>query len=127
MKALKTMILCAIMMVCGMNVMADNRDNLIYNSEEVNGLVMSQTVYKNEGGMLINYQKLVYQYDAQNRRIEEVTMKWNNSKNAWVNDVCIRSSYEGKSIINTYYKWNNKQNEFVLVPEMTLTIDNPNL
>lgn len=121
------MILCAIMMVCGMNAMADNRDNLIYNSEEVNGLVMSQTVYKNEDGALVNYQKISYQYDAQNRRIEEISMKWNSNKNAWVNDICIRSAYEGKSITNTYYKWNNKKGEFVMVPEMTITMDNPNL
>ena len=127
MKTLKTMILCTIMMVCGMNAMADNRDNLIYNSEEVNGLVMSQTVYKNEDGALVNYQKISYQYDAQNRRIEEVSMKWNSNKNTWVNDICIRSAYEGKSITNTYYKWNNKKGEFVMVPEMTITIDNPNL
>ena len=27
----------------------------------------------------------------------------------------------------TYYKWNKKKQDYVLVPEMTITMDNPNM
>lgn len=127
MKALKTMIICAMMTLCGMNAMADGNDNLIYNSEEVNGVTVGQTVYKKTNGMLTNYLKYAYKHDAQNRVIEEEAMKWSSTKNDWVKDICIRYAYEGKSITNTYYKWNAKKGQYVLVPEMTVTIDNPNL
>ena len=29
--------------------------------------------------------------------------------------------------ITNYYKWNNRKSEFILAPEMTVTMDNPNL
>ena len=36
MKTLKTLILFSFLFVCGMSASADNKSNLIYNSEEVN-------------------------------------------------------------------------------------------
>ena len=39
----------------------------------------------------------------------------------------MRYSYQGKSITTTYYKWNNRKKDYILVPEMTVTIDNPNM
>ena len=49
MKTLKTLILFSFLFVCGMNVSADNKSNLIYNSEEVNG--MKVVSHSNEGGL----------------------------------------------------------------------------
>ena len=42
-------------------------------------------------------------------------------------DMCIRYAYQGKSITTTYYKWSNKKNTYILIPEMTITMDNPNM
>lgn len=121
--SLKAVILSALLMICGMNVMADNKSNLIYNSEEVNGLKVAETVYKMDGIMLTNYMKYNYKYDDQQRMTESEAQKWNGSKEAWVNDMCIRYAYEGKMVTTTYYKWNQKKGEYVLVPEMTVTMD----
>ena len=127
MKSIKAIILSSLMLIYGMSVNADNRDNLIYNSEEVNGVVVGQIIYRNDNGRLTNYMQYKYKYDAQQRKIEEECLKWNATRNEWVRDIVIRSEYSGKSITNTYYKWNNKKGEYVLVPEMTMTIDNENL
>lgn len=127
MKTLKTLIFFSILCVCGMNASADNSTNLIYNSEEVNGLKVAETVYKMDGSMLANYMKYNYKYDDQNRMTESEALKWNSSKNTWTKDMCIRYQYQGKSITTTYYKWNNKKGEYILVPEMTITMDNPNM
>ena len=54
-------------------------------------------------------------------------MKWNSYKNNWENDLLVRYTYEGKTITTNYYKWNNRKSEFILAPEMTVTMDNPNL
>lgn len=127
MKALKTLILFAVLSVCGMNAMADKSNNLIYNSEEVNGVMVGQTVYKMEGSALANYMKYNYKYDEQNRMIESEALKWDAVREEWKQDMVIRYAYQGKSVTTTYYKWNKKQKDYVLVPEMTVTMDNANL
>ena len=48
-----------------MNASADNKSNLIYNSEEVNGMKVAETVYKMDGSTLANYMKYNYKYDDQ--------------------------------------------------------------
>ncbi|MGL4853237.1 MAG: DUF3836 domain-containing protein [Phocaeicola sp.] len=98
-------------------------DNLIYNAEEVNGVVVSETVYKMNGAMLTNHIKHNYQYDTNQQRIEDETQKWNSNKNCWENDLCIRFEYAGKSVTANYYKWNSKKKAYVHIPEMTVTMD----
>lgn len=98
-------------------------NNLIYNAEEVDGLKVAETVYKMDGGILTNYMKYSYKYDEKKQMIENVSQKWNSAKNEWVNDLCIRYTYDNKSITTEYYKWNNKKKDFILVPEMTVTMD----
>lgn len=98
-------------------------NNLIYNAEEVDGLKVAETVYKMDGGILTNYMKYSYKYDEKKQIIENVSQKWNSTKNEWVNDLCIRYTYDNKSITTEYYKWNNKKKDFILVPEMTVTMD----
>ena len=71
--------------------------------------------------------KYSYKYDDQKRMTESETMKWNSQKNTWENDLRICYAYQGKSITTTYYKWNSKQKAYVLVPDMTVTMDNPSL
>ena len=41
--SLKTVIVSALLLVCGLNASADNKSNLIYNSEEVNGMKVAET------------------------------------------------------------------------------------
>ena len=127
MKALKTLILFSFLFVCGMNVSADNKSNLIYNSEEVNGMKVAETVYKMDGSTLANYMKYNYKYDDNKRMIESETLKWNSTKEEWEKDLRINYTYEGKTVTTNYYKWNNKKRAYVLVPEMTVTMDNTNL
>ena len=38
-------------------------------------------------------------------------------------DLCIRYTYGNKSMTTEYYKWNSKKKEYILVPEMTVTMD----
>lgn len=101
--------------------------NLIYNSEEKDGVMVGQTVYKMDDGTLSNYMKYSYKYDDSQRMTESKTQKWNNHKNEWENDLRISYVYAGKTITTNYYKWSNKSDSYVLVPEMTVTMDNTNL
>ena len=105
---LKTVALSAVILFSAMAASAANKNNLIYNSEEKDGMMVGQTVYKMDSGTLANYMK-------------------NSQKNTWENDLRICYAYQGKSITTTYYKWNSKQKAYVLVPDMTVTMDNPSL
>ena len=121
---LKGILVAAILFIANLTVFAGNPgDNLIYNAEEVNGVVVSETIFKMDGNMLTNYMKHNYKYDANNQRTEDEAQKWNSNKNRWENDLCIRYTYGNKSMTTEYYKWNSKKKEYILVPEMTVTMD----
>ena len=127
MKALnliKITLVAVIAFVANVTVFSANPDNnLIYNAEEVNGVKVSETVYKMDGNMLTNYMKYNYKYDDNQRMTENVSQKWNSMKNRWENDLCIRYTYSNKSTTTEYYKWNARKKDFILVPEMTITMD----
>lgn len=121
---LKGMLFVAMMFIANLTICAGNPgDNLIYNSEEVNGVVVSETVYKMNGTTLTNYAKHNYKYDANQQRTEDEALKWNSTKNCWDNDLCIRYTHGNKSMTTEYYKWNAKKKEYIIVPEMTVTMD----
>ncbi|MCP3893471.1 MULTISPECIES: DUF3836 domain-containing protein [Bacteroides] len=125
---LKGAALLVVLLVSCLSVQARSYDgNLIYNSEEKDGVMVGQTVYKMDNGSLANYMKYNYAYDADQRMIESETLKWSSTNNQWENDLRITYAYSGKSITTNYYKWNKKTHTYVLVPEMTATMDNPNL
>ena len=123
----KSCILSSLLLMGGTNLFANSENNLIYNSEEENGMMVGQTVYKTDGNLLSNYMKYNYKYDDQNRMTESEAMKWNSDLNKWEKDICIHYLYQGKSLTTEYYKWNKKKGKYVLVPEMTVTVDNANL
>ena len=120
-KIFSTILMIAVLFIANLPMNAQN--NLIRNTEEKDGLIVAETVFRLEEGTLINYMKHNYKYDDNKQRIEDEAMKWNDVREEWVKDLCIRYSYTEKSITTEYYKWNKKKNDYVLVPEMTVTMD----
>ncbi len=120
-KIFSTILMIAILFIANLPMNAQN--NLIRNTEKKDGLIVSETVFKLEESTLTNYMKHNYKYDDNKQRIEDEAMKWNAVKEEWVKDLCIRYSYTEKSITTEYYKWNKKKKDYVLVPEMTITMD----
>ena len=120
-KIFSTLFMIAVLFIANLPMNAQN--NLIRNAEEKDGLIVTETVFRLEEGTLINYMKHNYKYDDNKQRIEDEAMKWNGVKEEWVKDLCIRYSYTEKSITTEYYKWNKKKKDYVLVPEMTITMD----
>ena len=124
MNFMKNLLVIAVLFIASVNVSARNLDNnLIYNAEEVNGVKVSETVYKMNENMLTNFMKYNYKYNEDDQMTENLSQKWNNDKKCWENDLCIRYTYDSKSITTEYYKWNTKKNDFILVPSMTITMD----
>ncbi|GFH86588.1 MULTISPECIES: DUF3836 domain-containing protein [Bacteroides] len=126
--SLKMLVLSAVLLVASLATSARSYDGqLIYNPIEENGVTVGQTVYKMDGSTLANYMKYNYKYDNKKRMIESEAMKWNSSKDEWQKDLRINYIYEGKTVTTNYYKWNAKKKAYVLVPEMTVTMDNTNM
>ncbi|MCD8032483.1 MAG: DUF3836 domain-containing protein [Bacteroides sp.] len=97
--------------------------NYVYNTEEKDGVMVAQTVYKIESGALVNHIKYNYSYDDRQRMTEHETLKWNSARQQWEKDTCIRYTYEGKLVTTIYYKWNSKQKDYLEIPEMTVTME----
>ena len=57
---LKTVALSAVILFGSIAASAANKNNLIYNSEEKDGMMVGQTVYKMDSGTLANYMKYSY-------------------------------------------------------------------
>lgn len=122
MKTIFNAILIIAMLFIG-NVTMNAQNGLIRNTEEVDGLIVSETIFKMEGEGLTNYMKHNYKYDDNKQKIEDEALKWNGIKEAWEKDLCIRYTYTEKSITTEYYKWNKKKKDYIIVPEMTITMD----
>lgn len=126
--SLKMFVLSVVLLMASFVASARSYDGqLVYNPVEENGVMVGQTVYKMNGSTLANYMKYNYKYDDNKRMIESETLKWNSTKEEWEKDLRINYTYEGKTVTTNYYKWNNKKRAYVLVPEMTVTMDNTNL
>ena len=122
MKTVFNAILIIAMLFIG-NVTMNAQNGLIRNTEEVDGLIVSETIFKMEGESLTHYMKHNYKYDENKQKIEDEAMKWNSTKETWEKDLCIRYTYTEKSITTEYYKWNKKKKDYIIVPEMTITMD----
>ena len=126
--SLKMFVLSVVLLMTSFVATARSYDGqLVYNPVEENGVMVGQTVYKMNGSTLANYMKYNYKYDDNKRMIESETLKWNSTKEEWEKDLRINYTYEGKTVTTNYYKWNNKKRAYVLVPGMTVTMDNTNL
>ena len=126
--SLKMFVLSVVLLMTSFVASARSYDGqLVYNPVEENGVMVGQTVYKMNGSTLANYMKYNYKYDDNKRMIESETLKWNSTKEEWEKDLRINYTYEGKTVTTNYYKWNNKKRAYVLVPEMTVAMDNTNL
>ncbi|WP_291582894.1 DUF3836 domain-containing protein [Bacteroides sp.] len=126
--SIRTIALSVVLFAGSLTASAHNNDrNLIYNSEEKDGVMVEQTVYKKEGAALANYMKYNYKYNDQKRMTESEALKWNTESQKWENSLRITYTYEGKTVTTNYYKWNSKKNAYILVPEMTVTMDDTNI
>lgn len=96
---------------------------LVYNTEEIDGVRMSETVYKMNEGILTNFEKYSYKYNDQKQVVENVLQRWDESQAKWNNYMCIKYSYNENSTTVKYYKWNASKKDYILVPHMTQTMN----
>ncbi|MEG2573530.1 MAG: DUF3836 domain-containing protein [Bacteroides sp.] len=118
----KAFILSALILISNAFAFAGNISELVYNTEERNGVMVSQLVYKMDEGKLSNHEKYNYTYDSQKRMQTQEKQVWNARNNKWENNLCISYSYQNGKKNVQYSKWNKKSNSYILVPEMTVSV-----
>lgn len=124
MNFIKSLLVLAIAFIANLTVSASNPEiSLVYNTEEINGVRLSETVYHMSEGILTHYAKYNYKYNDNKQVVENLMQKWDKNSSEWKNDMCIKYLYTEGTVTMEYYKWNKKSNEFVLVPNMTVTMN----
>lgn len=121
-KLIKLSFTLALLFTASISASAYQNNDFVYNSKEVNGLKVGQTVYKSDGNTLSNYMNYNYRYDDQKRLIESEASKWDSKRGEWVKSECIRYTYQAGNVTTTYYKWNDRKGAYELEPERTVTM-----
>lgn len=124
MNLLKSLFVTVFVFAANLTVFANSPETeLIYNTEEIDGVKMSETVYKMNEGILTNFEKYNYKYNDQKQVVENILQKWDASKGEWRNNMCIKYQYNEGSTTIQYYKWHESKKDYILVPQMTVTMN----
>ncbi len=104
-----------------------NTNNIVYNFEERNGLLVGQTLYKQEGKALSHYIRYNYTYDQNNKIVENNIQMWNKDKKQWDKSLSVRYEYNGQNVSTQCYKWDANKNSYKLLPKYNTSFIDPNL
>ena len=76
MNLLKSLFVTVFVFAANLTVFANSPETeLIYNTEEIDGVKMSETVYKMNEGILTNFEKYNYKYNDSNQLIKRTNAK----------------------------------------------------
>ena len=112
MNVFKALALAVITLVNLLNTQAMAQDNFITNEEVKNNLVVSRTIYKQDGNYLHNHMRYEFAYDEQNRLINKTASKWDGTVDKWIPYFQMTYRYEANEVIMSYARWNESQETF---------------
>lgn len=112
MNVFKTLAFAVIALVNLLNTQAMTQDNFITNEEVKNNLVVSRTIYKQDGNYLHNHMRYEFAYDEQNRLISKTASKWDGTVDKWIPYFQMTYRYEANEVIMSYARWNESQETF---------------
>ena len=112
MNVFKALALAVITLVNLLNTQAMAQNNFITNEEVKNNLVVSRTIYKQDGNYLHNHMRYEFAYDEQNRLISKTASKWDGTVDKWIPYFQMTYRYEANEVIMSYARWNESQETF---------------
>mgnify|MGYP002426369970 FL=1 len=81
----------------------DNR--FITNEETQNGVVVSKTIYRQEGAQLYRHLRYDYTYDEQQRITSKTALKWDGATDEWMPYYQMTYTYGADEIVLSYARW----------------------
>lgn len=112
---------------CSVSAKSNISNNIIYNLEEKDGILVGQTLYRQEGKELSNYLKYSYVYDNNNRIVENNILRWDDDTNTWSKALTVRYQYEGQNVNTKSYIWDASRQEYKLIPQFSKQFLDKNL
>lgn len=112
---------------CSVSAKSNISNNIIYNLEEKDGILVGQTLYKQEGKELSQYLKYNYVYDNQNRIVENNILRWDEDNNRWGKALTVRYQYDGQNVNTKSYIWDASRQEYKLIPQFNKQFLDTNL
>lgn len=112
MNVFKALAFATISLVSILSTEVKAQDNFITNEEVKNNLVVSRTIYKQDGNYLYNHLRYEFTYDVQNRLISKTATKWDGAMDKWIPYFQMTYHYEANEVIMSYARWDESRENF---------------
>lgn len=112
MNVFKALAFATISLVSILSTEVKAQDNFITNEEVKNNLVVSRTIYKQDGNYLYNHLRYEFTYDVQNRLISKTATKWDGAMDKWIPYFQMTYRYEANEVIMSYARWDESRENF---------------
>lgn len=112
MNVFKALAFAAISLASILSTEVKAQDNFITNEEVKNNLVVSRTIYKQDGNYLHNHLHYEFTYDDQNRLTSKTATKWDGAMDKWIPYFQMTYRYEADEIIMSYARWDESHENF---------------
>lgn len=108
----KAVAFVAMVIVSVMNSEVKAQANFITNEEVKDDLVVSKTIFKQDGAYLYNHMRYEFTYDNENRLTAKIACKWNGAKEEWEPYFKFSYQYNDNEITMHYARWNNSHKAY---------------
>ena len=108
----KAVAFVAMIIVSVMNSEVKAQDNFITNEEVKNDLVVSKTIFRQDGAYLHNHMRYEFTYDNENRLTGKIASKWDGTKEQWMPYFKMSYQYAGNEITMSYARWNQSHKAY---------------
>lgn len=112
MNVFKALAFAALTLVSILNTQALAQEKFITNEEVKNNLVVSKTIYKQDGNYLYNHLHYEFAYDDQNRLVSKTATKWDGTADKWVPYFQMTYRYEVGEVVMSYARWNEADQSY---------------
>lgn len=108
----KVLAFAAFALVSTFNFEVHAQENFITNEEVKNDLVVSKTIFRQDGSYLYNHMRYEFTYDEANRMVSKTVAKWDGAQDKWEPYYQMTYRYEADEIIMDYARWDEGRGTF---------------
>lgn len=128
MNVFKALAFAAISLVSILSSEVKAQDNFITNEEVKNNLVVSRTIYKQDGNYLHNHLHYEFAYDDQNRLVSKTATKWDGATDKWTPYFQMTYRYEAGEVVMSYARWSESDRSYTKdVKQMVYELNENNM
>lgn len=109
----KATVAVAMIFVSGLSVDAQAQENQFITNEEMKDeMVVTKTIFRQDGSLLFRHLRYEYSYDELKRLTVKEAFKWNAEKEEWMPYFKMNYRYTDKEIVMSYARWNESHKAY---------------